>query len=158
MVNVVPAHMRPALQSTTITTHVPHIVAAAGPSGPPPEEGSSRTCRARTRPAPSPRTEPRACQAQGTSRPSNQCHFCWSRSHCLELCPHPHRKCTPHICRVHANQIHFEDTKVDCAFWAAAGREERSPIEVMHVMSHIIRARDAKEDLLADGTGYNGSD
>jgi hypothetical protein len=25
-------------------------------------------------------------------------------------------------------------------------------------MSHIIRARDAEEDLLADGTGYEGSD
>jgi hypothetical protein len=89
---------------------------------------------------------------------ARRCHFCHSRSHRLEQCPQPHHKCTPRICRVHANQIHFEDTKRNCAFWAAAGREEQSPIEVMHVMSHIIRARDAEEDLLADGTGYDGSD
>jgi hypothetical protein len=43
MVNVLPAHMRPALQSTTITTHLPHIVTAAGPEDLPPQGGSSQT-------------------------------------------------------------------------------------------------------------------
>jgi hypothetical protein len=58
MVNVIPAYMRPALQSTTITTHVPPIIAAVGPAPPPPEERHPRPHRARTRPVPSPRTEP----------------------------------------------------------------------------------------------------
>jgi hypothetical protein len=158
MVNVLPAYMRPSLHSTTITTHVPPITAAAGPAIPSPEEGHPRSRRARTRPAPSPRTEPRTSNQPEGSRRNRRCHFCRSRTHRLELCSRPHRRCTPRVCHVHANQIHFEDTKADCAFWAAAGREERSPIEVTHVMSHIIRARDAEEDLLADGTGYEGSD
>jgi hypothetical protein len=59
---------------------------------------------------------------------------------------------------MHANQLHFKDTKDNCLFWQATGIEDRSEIEVCKVMLHVIYARDLKEDLLADSLSYRGLD